>query len=111
MEKKEFLPLGSVIVINGSIKKFMIIARGLNVKNGDKTRYFDYGGCYYPEGVIGDSMMYFNHKDIMKVLAQGYDDDDNKIMVENINNALASMNKERSDITQSNAEKEQENVV
>ena len=72
MDKVEYLPLGSVVVLKGGIKKIIIIARGLGVKIGDETVFFDYGGCMYPEGMIGDSIMYFQHEDIMKTVFEGY---------------------------------------
>ena len=34
MEKVKFLPLGSIVVIKGGVKKFMIVARGLGVNVG-----------------------------------------------------------------------------
>lgn len=88
MDKVEYLPLGSVVVLKGGIKKIIIIARGLGVKIGDETVFFDYGGCMYPEGMIGDSIMYFQHEDIMKTVFEGYSDEDNELMVANINTAL-----------------------
>lgn len=98
MEKIDFLPLGSVVVIKGSIKKFMIVSRALNVNVGDTVKFFDYGGCFFPEGLMGDKLMYFQHEDIMKLVFKGYDDDDNKMMIENINNVLAESSFERADV-------------
>ena len=85
MEKIEFLPLGSVVIVKGGVKKTMIIARGLATAIGGETIFFDYGGCLYPEGLIGDKLLYFNHADIAKVVFNGFSDDDNVMMVENIN--------------------------
>ena len=60
-ENIEFLPLGSIVQLKGGVKKIMIIARGaFAVVKGEK-RYFDYGACTYPEGVIGDALLYFQH--------------------------------------------------
>ena len=71
------LPLGSVVILKGNVKKMMIIARliALPVKGQ---------ACLYPEGMVGDSLIYFNHEDIFKVVQEGYTDDDNEIMLENI---------------------------
>lgn len=85
MEKVDFLPLGSVVVIKGGVRKAVIIARGLAAAIGGEMRYFDYGGCLYPEGMIGDSMLYFNHENISKVVYKGYTDDDDRTMVDNVN--------------------------
>ncbi|WP_125867518.1 DUF4176 domain-containing protein, partial [Streptococcus oralis] len=45
---------------------------------------FDYGACLYPEGMVGDSLIYFNDEDIFKVVQEGYSDEDNDLMLENI---------------------------
>ena len=88
-ENMEFLPLGSIVQLKGGVKKIMIIARGaFAVVKGEK-RYFDYGACTYPEGVIGDPLLYFQHKDIQKVVYCGYEDEDEKLMQENIKNNLS----------------------
>jgi len=88
-ENMEFLPLGSIVQLKGVVKKIMIIARGaFAVVKGEK-RYFDYGACTYPEGVIGDALLYFQHKDIQKVVYRGYEDEDEKLMQENIKNNLS----------------------
>lgn len=64
MEAINFLPLGSIVSVKGNPKKILIIARGLATNFKGKTYYFDYGGCTYPEGLIGDAVAYFNHCDI-----------------------------------------------
>jgi hypothetical protein len=85
MEKVEFLPLGSVVVIRGGVKKTMIIARGLAATIQSEPNIFDYGGCLYPEGLLGDNILYFNHADIAKIVFEGFNDEDNIMMVEAIN--------------------------
>ncbi len=88
MANVEFLPLGSIVLLKGGIRKLMIIGRGLNVKKDDDTYFFDYGGILYPDGVTGDEMLYFNADGISKVYFHGYQDDDNDIVLENLNNYL-----------------------
>lgn len=88
MEKVDYLPLGSIVIVKGNVKKFMIVSRGLLTKIENGICYFDYGGCLYPEGLIGDAIVYFNHADIAAVVAEGYRDDDDKIAVGNIHNYL-----------------------
>lgn len=97
-EKVEFLPLGSVVVINGGVKKYLIVARGLKLNIDGKELYFDYGACLYPEGMMGDRLMYFQHTDIYKVVFTGFEDDDEKMMRENIQRALETSNIERADV-------------
>ena len=88
MEKVDYLPLGSVVVVRGGIKKTMVIARGLAAEINGETKVFDYGGCLYPEGLLGDKVMFFNHADIAKVVFEGFNDEDNAMMVDNVNNWL-----------------------
>lgn len=92
MSKIEFLPLGSIVVIKGGVKKTMIIARGVAANMGEDVKYFDYAGCIYPEGLMGDQLLYFNHEDIAKEVSLGFSDDDNIIMVENINDWVEKNN-------------------
>ena len=62
----------------------LIIARVIVAPvKGDIYR-FDYGACHYPEGMVGDSLIYFNDEDIFKVVQEGYSDEDNDLMLENI---------------------------
>lgn len=87
-EKKEripYLPLGSIVILRGGTQKVVINARGLMTMAVQPPCFFDYGGSLYPQGIIGDQILYFNHKDIQKVVFEGYHDDDDEMMVENIN--------------------------
>ena len=63
-EKFDFLPLGSIVVVSGGIKKFVIVARALQVNINGCKQFFDYAACPYPEGMNGDRLMYFQHTDI-----------------------------------------------
>ena len=73
MEEK-YLPIGSVVMLEGATKRVMItgfIAKG--IETGDKV--FDYIGCLYPEGVISsDKNLLFNHENIKTVYYIGYSD-------------------------------------
>ena len=91
MEGIDYLPLGSIVIVRGAIKKTMVIARGLAANLGGETAVFDYGGCLYPEGLMGDQIMYFNHADIAKVVFQGFSDEDNELMVANIRDWLKTV--------------------
>ena len=89
MEK--FIPLGSIVLLNDGVKKLMIIARAITIKNGDEEFYFDYGAVFYPEGLIGDELAYFNKDDIAKVVAEGYVDSDEEQMINNIDIYLSKL--------------------
>lgn len=80
IEEKSFLPLGSIVILRGALKKLMIISRA-SVLN---DKYFDYGAILYPEGMIDENVAYFNSKDIVKVVSEAYTDDDDALLVEQL---------------------------
>lgn len=84
MEEKKFMSLGTIVLIKGSVKKLMIIARGAFTNIKGEQHYFDYGACTYPEGIIGDTMLYFNGTDIQSVVYEGYKDADEELMQKNL---------------------------
>lgn len=96
-ERVEYLPLGSVVILKGGVQKVVICARGLVTMATNPSGFFDYGGSLYPQGIIGDQILYFNHKDIAKVVFEGFSDDDDKMMVDNINEWFESSEFERAD--------------
>lgn len=98
MAKTDYLPLGSIVLLESGIKKLMIIARGLTVKLNGEEKFFDYGGVQYPEGLSGDQMAYFNHDGIAKVIFNGYSDDDDKVIVDNINKFVLINNVKKADV-------------
>lgn len=84
MEKVQFLPLGTVVKLKGSIRKVIVVARGLLTIVDNKAMYFDYGGALYPEGILGDQIMYFNHDGIEEIVFKGYENDEDKEMVKKL---------------------------
>lgn len=92
---EHYLPLGSIVILNGGVKKVMIIARGVITPEGDKKKVFDYGGICYPEGVVNDQIAFFNAKDIYKVVFEGYSDADDEVMNDNIKLWLGKVKKEQ----------------
>ncbi|URZ02821.1 DUF4176 domain-containing protein [Clostridium felsineum] len=80
MEEKSFLPLGSIVILKGAIKKLMIVSRA-NVVNNN---YFDYGAILYPEGMVDENVAYFNSKDIFKIVSEAYTDEDDALIVEQL---------------------------
>ncbi len=87
---ENILPLGSVILLHGAAQKLLIIARAINVRKGDRTFFFDYGGVPYPEGLTGDQMAYFNAENINRVVFEGYHDVDDENMQDAIRSYLAA---------------------
>ena len=91
----EFLPIGSVVIVKGGVKKLVIIARAVFAEVDGKQEYFDYGACTYPEGVLGENVLYFQGKDITEVVAKGYADEDDRRMIENIKAGLEKIRQEK----------------
>lgn len=85
MQRVDFLPIGSVVLIRNGIKKVMITARGIGTSINGEIKMFDYGGCMYPEGVVDEKLIYFNHEDIEKVYHKGYTDEDDTRIINAIN--------------------------
>lgn len=85
---KEFLPLGTVVLLKEATKKVMII--GYLQVTGDK-KTFDYAGVIWPEGALSsDKTLLFNQEDISQIFFDGYKNDEQKIFFEKINELLKS---------------------
>lgn len=84
MDRIEYIPLGSIVLLKGGIQKMLVISRALNVQKDGKLYFFDYGAVPYPEGLIGDQMAYFNHDQLARIVFEGFKDEDNDVMVQNI---------------------------
>lgn len=80
------LPLGSIVVLNNGFKKLMIIGR--KILQGKNKNIYDYLGCLYPEGDIGDEYKFiFNHEDIDKIIFKGYEDEEENAFKEALKQA------------------------
>ena len=76
----------------------MLYRRALQVNINGCKQLFDYAACPYPEGMNGDRLMYFQHTDISRVVFEGYVDDDEIMMCDNIVNAMEKTEIERADV-------------
>ena len=72
--KKEYLPIGSVVLLKNAKKRVMVT--GFYVKEEEKSdKVYDYVGVMYPEGVIqSDKNLVFNNDQIEKVYFSGFSD-------------------------------------
>ena len=72
--KKEYLPIGSVVLLKNAKKRVMVT--GFYVKKKKKSdKVYDYVGVMYPEGVIqSDKNLVFNNDQIEKVYFSGFSD-------------------------------------
>lgn len=68
------LPIGSVICLHDGTVPLMIVGRKTVVGNDSMTEdvYFDYMGCFYPEGITDEDVTFFNEEDIKDVVFRGY---------------------------------------
>lgn len=72
-DPEEFLPVGSVVLLKGGNKRIMICGR-IQAQAGTDIIY-DYSACYYPEGIIDTSSMFFFNRDAIEtVYHRGYED-------------------------------------
>lgn len=72
-DPKEFLPVGSVVLLRGGSKRIMICGR-IQAQAGSDVIY-DYSACYYPEGIVDTSSMFFFNRDAIEtVYYRGYED-------------------------------------
>lgn len=63
---KNLLPIGSVVLLNGGDKKIMICGR-IQAKEGE-DKIYDYSACYYPEGIVDPSSMFFFDRDAIEIV-------------------------------------------
>lgn len=86
---KKYLPLGTVVLMKGAKKRVMIT--GYIAKSPEtKDKVWDYIGCMWPEGVISaDKNLLFDHKNIDKIYAIGYTDEEQKRFMKVIDGAVA----------------------
>lgn len=72
MMMKEYLPIGSVVLLRDASKKLMIT--GIQpVPSDEPEKVYDYIGVVYPEGYLGSEYNFlFNHSDINDVVFRGY---------------------------------------
>lgn len=54
------------------------------MKQEGEMQYFEYGGCLYPEGLMGDQILYFNGENIQTVTAEGYSDEEDQLLTERL---------------------------
>lgn len=72
---ENLLPIGSVVLLEGANKRLMITGR-IQARVDDKKIY-DYSGCYFPEGIVDASdMFFFDHASIRNVYFIGFQDEE-----------------------------------
>jgi hypothetical protein len=67
--KKELLPIGTVVLLKGGLKKVMITGYFTKTLKADKI--YDYNGCIFPEGLMENIYTLFDANQIDKVFYEG----------------------------------------
>lgn len=68
---EQVLPIGTVVMLKGGIKRLMIVGYQLSSAD-DTSKVYDYAGCLYPEGFMGaEKMLMFDHSQIEHIFAMG----------------------------------------
>ena len=86
---KEYLPLGSVVILKGGEKSVMIYGR--KQSHAETNVEYDYVACLFPEGNISKEFTYlFNHDKIGEIIFTGYSNDADKELVAKLTNLDAN---------------------
>lgn len=81
---KEYLPIGSVVILKNGVKRVMIYGR--RQKAVENNKEYDYLSCLYPEGNIDENFMFlFNNEDIAEVFFKGYEDQESREYMQDFN--------------------------
>lgn len=71
----KYLPLGTICKIKNSDYLVMICGY-YSIKFDNEIIMHDYRGCIYPEGLLKNNIISFNHNDIIEIIFKGYINDD-----------------------------------
>ena len=101
--EERFLPIGTVVLLKGGKRELMITSYCImpsgdvydkNGKVDAQGKMFDYGACFYPEGMVtSDQLFAFNHNQIARVCFTGYKTDKQKEISTILNGGLAELEK------------------
>lgn len=88
MEKKELLPIGSVVLLKDAVKRLMIMGYAQQEK-GKEEKIWDYCGTLFPEGYLAANTLFlFDHDQIQKIYCKGLVDDEEIQFVDKVCNLL-----------------------
>ncbi|WP_456104799.1 DUF4176 domain-containing protein [Phascolarctobacterium succinatutens] len=87
----EYLPIGSVVLLKGAIRKAMIIGIIQSTKEIDgQVKEHDYIAVMFPEGFLNtETMFMFNHDQINDVIYRGYENPERKEFLEKLEKNIA----------------------
>lgn len=85
-----YLPVGSVVKLNGIEKRFVIAGVLQMEEDGDGTMH-DYLGHPYPEGYLGPGLNFlFDEADIEDIVFRGYEDEEREGFLQFVDLMLAA---------------------
>ena len=107
---EKYLPIGTVVLLKGAIRRLMITGFCINTKDNPDEIY-DYLGCLYPQGVLtSEQNLVFNHEQIEKIYFMGYIDEEEKEFKDLLKKQIANMNTEVLNIEKAETSAEGDNA-
>lgn len=84
-DEKGYLPIGSVVLLDKTPKKIIVIGIAQVFEQGDDVFEFDYVGVPFPEGFLGlERTVVFQKSDITDVVFRGYENKEYQVLMERI---------------------------
>lgn len=100
--KKELLPIGTVVLLEGGTKKVMIT--GYSSKKVDEEKVYDYNGCIFPEGFMENVYLLFDREQIIEIFYKGLENDEYKEYTKN-NHSVVDIKYAKNGISENNNSK------
>lgn len=102
MDKKDLLPIGSVVLLKNAVKRLMIMGYAQQEKKENDTennsKIWDYCGTLFPEGFISsDNIFLFDHDQIDKLFYSGYVDSEQAEFVSKVNDIINGVSDKEKD--------------
>jgi len=90
--KKEFLPIGTVVLLKNATKKIMITGY-LPKTKGKPDEIYDYSACLFPEGIVASNQTaVFNTEQIAEIIQPGYSNEETEKFVAALNEIVNAEN-------------------
>jgi len=89
----DYLPIGTVVLLRKAIKKIMIVGIMPSRMTGNSiVNEYDYLGVTYPEGFINnDTLLLFNHDQILDVVFEGYRNPERTEFVDQLSRSMEDL--------------------
>lgn len=89
---EKYLPIGTVVMLDGGEKRVMITGFACTSDNEPDVVY-DYMGCLYPEGIVNtNESLLFNHDQIVKLYHLGLIDEEEEEFMDDLEDLLEEGN-------------------